>query len=836
MEYVPVGLFPQSEQDKHLDVSYKERWEHLKPVIVALYLGKYDQEGKTTTLSQVVEFMKVNYSFHAAAGEYRTHLKNWSISKRVVKDVKDSVVVALAKRKRPGTSTSHVTVVGGGHKKQLHPNKLIRHLKEQRRHSPVEVVTPGLISIWNLPYEAFITSIHKEVDRPSPFGPRDTTPDHVEIGSPKPLVLGRGVAGSSPNMQLVYQKARENRATLFLQGRLEELIVTMCREDRKLLVNYFHDIYIYNFTKAKEWGSQSLSVKNGFAPFLVSQRSNISGGPITPSFRVDSPTVPTILGPPNRPNISGPPTQLCHWAIHVPKYDAKYTLLHDPPKEQPPSALFTDELRQSIVRSSFNDTPEEDLPIAQDSIVRAIENNLNALEINAWKFAIMAGNRKLINKMWAENGWRVPEGLDKIYPLHLAAAFLDGGHICCKVLEQLIYCLKPTYAFYHNIDGHGHTILDALMVSILRSHTTISPDSVSHRFRSPRRFPGEEMDICGRWTSDTPHVRELFHQGYSQIPSSWKHPFCHTAVQAICHCITAIYGPACGPAINTTSGLFTRRCTECGLALWLGPLHTLVVTTFHLANSGRPGETLFGAMAVLVCLLTLGADASLTANISAEEILRTCDGRDCSHTHLSPLELMRRVPENVIDGWSSECKVGWNCFAQILSRAERIKGPPSRPDPNSDPMNRSGADVSSGEHVCPLEAMTNASHHDSMNPKCHGAKIGLIWAMAQAEFLTYRRIKEGDAWVSERFSMRALNDWLVGNTATLRMPFATEKLMGEHTRCGWFLEGGYVVIYLGAENVSARGFMNLDICERATYIDVPDLDGMWFDGEYSDGK
>lgn len=93
--------------------------------------------------------------------------------------------------------------------------------------------TPPRLSSWTLPYEAFIVSIHKEVDKPSPFGPLGTTPDHVEIKSPIPSTPGREAAGPSPNMQLVYQKARENRATLFLQGRLEELVVSMCREDRK---------------------------------------------------------------------------------------------------------------------------------------------------------------------------------------------------------------------------------------------------------------------------------------------------------------------------------------------------------------------------------------------------------------------------------------------------------------------------------------------------------------------------------------------------------------------------------------------------------------------------
>ncbi|KAI8946295.1 hypothetical protein F4801DRAFT_565073 [Xylaria longipes] len=682
MEYVPAELIPLSDQDKYLDIAYKDRWEYLKPVIVKLYLGNYGQEGKTTTLNQVTEFMKVNYSFHAAPTEYRSHFRTWKISKRVVKEIKDGVVFALTKRKQPGTSTSHITVGEGESKKQLHPNKLTRYLKEQRIQRPIEVIAPGLLSSWNLPYEAFIASILKEVDKSSPFGWRDTTPDYVDIKSPTPLSSGHEAAAPSPNMQLVYQKARENRAMLFVQGRLEKLVATMCSEDRKLLVNYFHDFYIHGFTMAKEWGKQLIGLQSGPGPLPISQQLNTTG----------SPMASIVFGSPSRTNVSSLPTQLCNWSIHVPRptKDAIYEPMYEHREAQPSAASFVDGLRQSIVNNSFTSTQAEDLPIAQDHIVRAIENNPNALETDALKYAIMAGNHELICALCEENGTEVPEGVDHIHPFHLAASFLDGGHACCKVFEELIYWFEPTYAFYHNIDNFGHTILDALTVSILRSHTAISPDSVSDAFRSPNRFPGEEIDICGRWSANTPKLRELFHQGFCRIPTTWKHPFCHTAVQAICHCIIAIYGPSCAPSINTMSGLFIRRCTQCGLELKLGPLHTLVVTTFHLATSGRPGETLFGALAVLVCLLNLGADASLRVNISVKEILSAPDAEECSHTPLSPLELMQRVPENIIDGWSSDLKVGWHCFAHILSRAERLRESRPDSDSNNDVINQSG--------------------------------------------------------------------------------------------------------------------------------------------------
>ncbi|KAJ8109666.1 hypothetical protein ONZ43_g6070 [Nemania bipapillata] len=233
MEGVPADLYPHSDQDKHLDVAYNDRWEVLKQVIVGLYIGSYGRAGKTTPLTELAKFMQTHYSFHASPKQYRTHFEAWGIKKNVGKDIKDDAVNALAKRKRPGTSTSHVVLSDEKEDKHLPPNKLMRHLKEQRRQAPIERTTPGLLSSWNLPYDAFLASIRQNKDKPSPFGPLGSTPDGLKIESPKPLTPGREGSGPSPNMQIVYEKARENRAMLFLQGRLEDLIVIMDGEERR---------------------------------------------------------------------------------------------------------------------------------------------------------------------------------------------------------------------------------------------------------------------------------------------------------------------------------------------------------------------------------------------------------------------------------------------------------------------------------------------------------------------------------------------------------------------------------------------------------------------------
>jgi hypothetical protein len=60
-----LDLLPASDEDKHLEVPYEQRWEHLKPIIVELYMGNHGPNDKRMTISQISDFMKHHYSFHA---------------------------------------------------------------------------------------------------------------------------------------------------------------------------------------------------------------------------------------------------------------------------------------------------------------------------------------------------------------------------------------------------------------------------------------------------------------------------------------------------------------------------------------------------------------------------------------------------------------------------------------------------------------------------------------------------------------------------------------------------------------------------------------------------
>ncbi|RGP67971.1 hypothetical protein FSPOR_5632 [Fusarium sporotrichioides] len=874
MDTTLEARLPQSDDEKFLSSTYEERWSHLQPVIVRLYTRKRNRDGRTATLDKLVEFMRNHYRFYAAyvsfyashsnkvffgiksqcchvstnvfyilwshlrdvticnafcslhiqltlldvsPTEYRRRFRDWGISKRMVQQDKDAITTAIARRKRPGASLSDATTQQNGEYGPLDYKKLKRHLKSRK---PSLQIAPGLLSSWNLPYAAFLSSLPKNPDQPSPFGPLGLTPEHFHIQSPEALTPGRAAAGPSPRIELVYEKQKEYCTSLFLQGRLDQLLVSLGKQDRSFVLakSWGRDLLNPSQTQTFELPPQSY---NAFSPFTPSALLNLSSGPSSPDFSVTT-------------NISIPPTQLCKWSIHVSArryYSVDEMGATTPSNLQPNPTSFVNFLHQSMAANDFTTTPKTDLPLAQHMITRSSEGDPSPLQLDAWKLAIMAGNLELLNQLFEDN-FKAPEGIEDLYLFHLAVAFLDGGNQCCGVLTELSQMLPPSFSFYHNIDNHGHTILDALVVTVLRSHTSVQPGDVSYGFHSPNRFPGEEKDICGRWDVDAPAVRELFKQGYARIPTRWKHPFCHTAVQAVCHSMIAIFASPASPSIDTQSGLFVRRCTACGLELKLRPLHTLVVSAFYLAQLGMPGETLFGAIAMMVCLIALGADVSIKANISVEEILSSADAGQCRHTPLSPLDLIKAVPKGVIAAWSENCRVGWGCLIAVLELAvmehdQALSGRSHRlPSPTRDERSDSISSTSNESSEDDLDEcyFQEEIHDDWLKLPCTGARMGLLWASIQAEFLTYRRVVEEESWISNNFSMEALKRWLEEEDTEFSIPLVQNRMFESHTRCGWF-HGYGDFLCPTAEDVCTDYFMNMDIYNRATYIEQPYLSG-----------
>lgn len=540
------------------------------------------------------------------------------------------------------------------------------------------------------------------------------------------------------------------------------------------------------------------------------------------------------------------PTQLCRWTIHY-KDEEDYEGLSSPlstadsnpeehfdiddestwsewPTQGRPQSL-ANTLSSGLEQNMFTMVQKEGLPLAADSIINTIKKSPDELQAEAIGFIIMSRNIDAFDEILEAEG--VPECISAISPFHLAAKFLDGGKSCCLIMEELVNCLYDRNSIGLNyVDKSGHTVLDTLFATILRSHSTASLKIVSDTFADQSQCTGQEVDPCGRWDADSPCIRQLYSwKGEVTIPREWKHMFCHSSVQTVCHCISVIFTTSRKPGINTRSGLFIRRCPHCGLKLDTGPLHSLVITTFFLANHALPGETLFGMIACLVCLLTYFADPCTRVEVSISAVLGLSLADDeCQHSPLNAAELASQVPSSIIDSWPHEVRQGWSVFNTILQhdviqrRRETVSSPNALGIDFDDSTDTETEDIDSCDHRL----------HENHLIYCGNQWLGLVWAAIQAELLTYRRLNEDDSWLSPRFKMKDIpiafesNDDQLINQALGVIGDDGQRMLKDHSQCGLFeaQHPGCV----RREEACALYYSNLDDWKRSTFIESLEVD------------
>lgn len=778
-------LVPRTEQDKFLRLPHKQRWEALKPIIVDLYTGKHGSNGKQITLSEVVAFMRTHYGFHAAGSEYPHHFRAWGVSKNIRTDEMVQVASVLGRRKRGEATSASISIIEGNREKPVDAKKLKRFLDKEKRsaaaQTPPLVLVPGLLSSFNLPYSAYVHTLPWRPDHPSPFGTLGLTPDTIVVRNP-----GYVIDTPSPNAQLSLEMSRRHRASLLLQGRRDDLLVSMDREDRRIMVDYFHDLFLHGYLMAKNWGRE---IPRGLTdPTTASLSSNL--------LSRGSPNAQDLLADSSLPSASQQhdglraPSLLCGW----PDYTIRTSLEDEEEGEEDeedeeneerspyhsPKSL-QESLKQSILGGDFSSMPSQDLPLEQEAVLKALEKGGPTMFIDVWKFAIMSGNHELIFDLHRRGGsW---SDIAKVHPYHLAAAFLDGSRVDCVTFAQLLLMVPP---FQFSIDDLGHSILDSFFVSILRSHTRINPGRVSHHYRVDGRFPGEEKDICGRWDLSSPAIRELHQQGHVRIPDSWKHPFCHTSIRAVCHNLISVFTRSRGAPDMDCSQLFIRQCRHCGTEYRLGPLHLLVVSAFFMGHLGINGETLLGALSVAICLMHFGLDPRLKTPVAVDEICNAEDSQACHHPELSATELMRVLAASTIETWPEDARIGWECLYETFAHRERSLDELVAALDASDESDSAAFQEKFHIPPCVASRGTNLLVIPCSQMPCVEPRIGQLWALIQAEFLTYRRTRTEDPWISDRFSMKSIIPWLRGETDELNMPLVTNNMLAPHSRCGWF--------------------------------------------------
>ena len=456
---------------------------------------------------------------------------------------------------------------------------------------------------------------------------------------------------------------------------------------------WLYQYWLYCFKTAKSWGRgpkewnvESLQFLNGLQAVSHIPRTDLTlpefNVIITDSSQLEE-RVNASLGCPQRRLM---PHALCRWSIHrnPEAVEAEFdNFTSEPPDLNPDPSDDTswkswpdswkapplqERLLESLASNSFSNVKTEDLPIAVPQVIKASRRSNEQFLAEAWGFSIMARNQELVSSLGQQLSYKE---FSRLYPLHLAASFLDGSRSCCNIIGEV---LSTRTDLDLNINPAGHTVLDSLMIAILKSHTSMSAGAVDDSVGDEGRFLGEEVDICGRWDADSSCFRALVAAGQVSVPFEWKHKFCHTSAQTVCHFIAIIALEVSPQILFDPSGLFVRDCSVCELGMQLQPLHVVVLVTFHLAESGCEDEDLFGMLAVLLSMLFMGANPLSMASISIPQLFdreklgvtNIMDLGDCDHMDLNPSQLADIISSRHVHRWSPSCRIGWNIIACIL--------------------------------------------------------------------------------------------------------------------------------------------------------------------------
>lgn len=510
------------------------------------------------------------------------------------------------------------------------------------------------------------------------------------------------------------------------------------------------------------------------------------------------------------------PSQRCLWTVHITSkteeiYEQQGWLSPRRPPSQPESS-FSSCLQEALRGNEFSSIPEDQLPVSISEIARQITRKPDDLVLESVAFAIMSCNCELLSQTLDDMSHQETD-ITSIYPLHMAAACLNGGRACCEIFAVLRKRL-PLEAFTKDrfANEYGHTVLDSFLLTILRNHTTVNMKMVDETLGDNAVIPGQEVDICDRWSADSKCFRNLVASGTTTIPASWKHKFCHTSVQAVLHS-TRIVLLTFPTMRNLPSGLFKRQCFGCGLRLQLGPLHALVMTAFCLASIGAPKEDLFGVVAYYLALVAEGASVLTQCAVSPSRLLGSGSNVACSHEKMTPYEMAMAIEAEVPEyKYSKEGQIGWNVYTTIMRLAEAcIAGKTVGCIEQSE----HGTDDGEEEHLQYSKHCPHKGRHRFGNSPI----LGHIWAAIQAELTSYRRADENDGWLSHSFSMQALLESLVRGDSPDVGYIKDSKLM-PYCRCGKFeVICGYRALFL--EQMCKEGYRDLvsaDTFQRCHFL------------------
>lgn len=633
------------------------------------------------------------------------------------------------------------------------------------------------------------------------------------------------------------------------------------------MATWLYQFWLFAYKTARKWGKGPRNWTQGLLELDRYMDQLAISAPGTPGSNGTSPaeirngtTASSWLLDGRTPSI------LCNWSVHLPSLhyeriatpesdDSDDDVLRE--KDWPKSNRedFLKKLHNALRNNHFSNIDEDKLPICLPHLLQSAEFSKNDLLEEGLAFSIMGRNVPLLYTM-TNKIRRSKIKIEGLYPFHLATSYISGADPCCNVICGLLYQPSTFPIREAYVNGRGHSVLDNLMLAIIKSHTKCAPGDIDESMRREARFAGEEVDICGRWDGDSDEIRNLLSTGASKIPLSWKHKFCHTSAQVICHCINLIFGTEWSPDINHVSGLFKKVChhSSCTAELKPLPLHTVVLVAFQLAQQGCEGEDLFGIIACLLCLISKGVNPMLTADLSAPELFGSNHGYGCSHQALDPLQLANRLPPHLYSRWSPPLQTGWKLMCHVLRLSQKVWQPDLRqasfdtpsmsrfsdfisyPDDDmtmepalGDPMDIEGGSNQARDRDDDASVDEDINHCwecGNRNNFRGSLELRDLWAAAQAELLTYRRIRDGENWTSPSFDMaRILRN--IERDEPLSLDLVERQLLRDYCDCGNFTfaedEDCPCV-----DDVCKEYFSNLEEWERTNYIACPEK--WWEDG------
>jgi hypothetical protein len=318
----------------------------------------------------------------------------------------------------------------------------------------------------------------------------------------------------------------------------------------------------------------------------------------------------------------------------------------------------------------------------------------------------------------------------------------------------------------------------------------------------------------------------------------------------VCHCLQELGNVSTNFDIGSLS---LRRCFTCRLKMTLPPAHLVVLTACHVATFGSEDEDLFGMICVLLCMAKSSPSRLPKLGLPKPEQILLCKapidpamfGHDhsssadvCKNEVLQPSELARKLSTSLERVRHSVVVKDWSVFCHILEQIEAqylwLKLGKAPLGYTLAPM-----DIDHDVNDCEYLVFHDAPHNwrrptHGYNDRCYhiqaeagrsfelNTSLGHLWAVCQAELLTYRRRQLDSSWTSEYVSIDTIEQQLISEDPdTLSM--VSQRILGLYCRCGNF-DGFRKCPAPRQEQVCWTHLNDLDDVERVAYLDNADFE------------